>query len=78
MEKIDMPPISIKKIVFWIVIIILLSQIDHIIAFVLGIYRIFHFCFGPLRNCPVEAKYVVALLFLALVWITIYKLLFRR
>jgi len=84
-----MPPISLKRIFFAIVIIILLSKLDRVIAFVSGIYRIsiafisgiywmFYFSFEPLRKCSVEAKYVVALLFLALIYITVYKILQKK
>ena len=84
-----MPPISLKKIFIVILVVILLSQIKPIIefiliacrmlvVFVLAVFRVFWVCFTPLRNSPIEGQYVVALLFLALVWITIYKLFRRR
>ena len=73
-----MPPISIRKIITVIVIIILLSRIEFIIAFISSIYWAFYFSFKPLRNCPVEAKYVVVLLFFALIWVTIFKLFYRK
>ena len=84
-----MPPISLRKIVFWIMVIIMLSQLDHIIAFILsicrilnlfisGVFWIFYNSFEPLRKCSDGAKYVVALLFLALVWATIFKIFSRK
>jgi len=73
-----MPHISLRKIVFWVVVIVLLSRIEHIIAFISSIYWVFYFSFEPLRNCSTESKYVVVLLFFSLIWITVFKLFYRK
>jgi len=73
-----MPPISLKKVIVAILIIILLSRLDRIIALIVRIYEAFYDSFEPLRNCPPEGKYIAALVFLALVYITIFKLLQNR
>ena len=73
-----MPPISLKKVIVAILIIILLSRLDRIIALMVRIYEAFYDSFEPLRNCPPGWKYVVALTFLALIYVTIFKLLQNR
>ena len=73
-----MPPISMKRVVIAIIIIVLLAKLDRVIALFNSIYETFYNAFEPLRNSPPLGKYIVALLFLLLLYITIFKLLLRR
>ena len=73
-----MPPISFKKILIAILAIVILSQFDHILAFARSVYQQIYIAFEPLRNCGPGAKYIVTLLFLALIYITVFKLLQNR
>jgi hypothetical protein len=73
-----MPPISIKRVVIATIIIVLLAKLDRVIAFFNSIYEAFYNAFEPLRNSPPLGKYIAALMFLLLLYITIFKLLQRR
>jgi len=73
-----MPPISMKKVFIAIIIIILLAKLDRVIALFNSIYIVFYNSFEPLRNSPPLAKYIAALAFLLLLYVTIIKLLQRR
>jgi hypothetical protein len=73
-----MPPISMKRVVIAIIIIVLLANLDRVIALFNSIYEAFYNAFEPLRNSPPFGKYIVALLFLLLLYVTIFKLLQRR
>jgi len=73
-----MPQISLKKVLLLILIIILLSKLKVIITGLKVFFGTFYDAFEPLRNSPPFGKYVVALIFLALIYITIYKLLQRK
>lgn len=73
-----MPPISIKKVLTAILIIWLLSQVDHIFNFARSACQEIYIAFEPLRNCSEEAKYVVTLAFLVMIYITVFELLKHR
>ena len=73
-----MPPISFKKLVIVILIVIALSKIDRILAFASGIYQFFYNSFEGLRNSPVPGRLAVATLILALLYISIYKLVYEK
>jgi len=73
-----MPPISMKKVFIAIIIIVLLAKLDRIIVLFNCIYAAFYNAFEPLRNSPPLAKYIAALAFLLLLYVTMFKLLQRR
>lgn len=70
-----MPTISIKKIILWIVIITVLVKWDEIMAVILSIFFVFYRAFEPLRESPPLARYTAALAVLALLYISVFKLL---
>ena len=70
-----MPRISIKKILILLVVIITLSQLHKIAAVSKDIFGTFYDCFEPLRDSPPLGKYIVAIVFLSLLYITIIKIL---
>ena len=70
-----MPPISMKKVLIAILIIILLSRLDRVIAFAKRAYVTVYESFEPLRNCSAEARYIVLIAFLALIYISVFRLL---
>lgn len=73
-----MPQISLKKLLLLLFIIILLSKLKLIIALFANIFTGFYDSFEPLRDSPPLGKYIAALLLLALLYITIFKLLLNR
>ena len=73
-----MPQISMKKVLIAILIIILLSRLDKVFAFASGLYQAIVDSFEPLRRCSAEMKYLVLIAFFALLYITIFKLLYKR
>jgi hypothetical protein len=73
-----MPPISWKKVLIAILVIVALSRLNQIINFTASIYQAFYDSFEPLRNSPPLAKYIAALMVLFLLYITIFKLLQNR
>jgi len=73
-----MPPISMKKVLIAILIIVLLSRLDRIFALFSGFYQAIYDSFEPLRNSSIESRYIAALAFLALIWVTVYLLLQNR
>ena len=73
-----MSPISIKKVLTAIFVIILLSRLDLVLGLIAGIFKAFYDAFEPLRNSPPLAKYTAALMVLALLYITMFKLLQKR
>jgi hypothetical protein len=73
-----MPPISMKKVLIVILIVIGLSRLDRVIAFASKIYQFFYDSFEPLQTCPRNARLTLVLLALALLYITVFKLLYRK
>lgn len=73
-----MRPVSSRKILILLLIIVALAQWDRISAAALSIYRYFFDAFEPLRNCPAEGRFGVALAILGLLCIVILRLLFDR
>jgi len=73
-----MQEISIKKILIAVLIVIALSQIRKIAAFLKAVYQTFYDVFEPVRGWSPEWKYVNALMFLALIYVTIFKLILNR
>jgi len=73
-----MPPISFKKLIIAILIVIALSRIDRIVAFASEIYQFFYDSFEGLRTSPARGRLAVATLILALLYISIYRLLYEK
>jgi hypothetical protein len=73
-----MPPINWKRVIIVILAIIALSRIDRLIHLARVIVRAFWDAMEPLRDSPVEGQYVVGLAFLALIYVTLFKLLQGR
>jgi len=73
-----MPPISMKKIFIAILIIVLLSRLDRVLAFLSRIYEFFHESLDAAGNFSKGEKYVLCLLLLALLYISIYKLMYEK
>ena len=67
-----------KKVIMWILIILMFFQLDKILASIYLIYKAIYDSFEPLRNGPENARFVTTLLILALLYITIFKLLQNR
>ena len=70
-----MPPISMKKVIIFILLIVMLSKLDRIIVLSHGIYEYIYDSFEPLRGGPMTGRYVGVLMLLALAYVTIVKLL---
>ena len=73
-----MPQISMKKLAVVILIVILLAHLDVVVELGHDVFRTFSDSFEPLQLCSVESKYVVMLLFLALLYISIFKYLYYK
>ena len=73
-----MPPISLKKTIIVILIVVMLSRLDHVIAFISSIYQAFYDSFEPLRNSSPEGRYLVTLAFLSLCFVVIWHLFLRK
>ena len=73
-----MPPISFKKIALVLLAVIALSRLDKISATLSAIYEFFCDSLAPFHNSPAEGRFVVALAILALVYVTLFKLLHDR
>jgi len=73
-----MQPISFKKLVIAILIVIAMSKIDRISAFASAVYQFFYDSFEGLRTSPARGRLAVATLILALLYISIYKLLYEK
>ena len=71
-----MPPISIKKVITVIAIVVFLSQVRWFIWLARETWLVCCDYLGPLQNSPV--RYPLALLFLTLFWIAVFKILLRR
>ena len=69
-------PISPKKVLFAILIVVALSQYGPIRASLIAIYSVIADALKPLGRSPENAKLAVACLFLALIWITAFRLLY--
>jgi len=73
-----MPPISLKKIAVVVLVIVALSRLDKVIALAFSTWQAVCDSFEPLRNSPPVARQIIVVLLLALVYITIFKLLIRK
>ncbi|MFC1604958.1 hypothetical protein ACFL5F_08025 [Planctomycetota bacterium] len=73
-----MPPISMKKIGIGILIILALSRLDCITNAIHQIYELFADWLSPLQNTPPPGRVALAALILALIYITIFKIVQER
>jgi hypothetical protein len=73
-----MQEISIKKILIFLAIIITLSQLHKILAFMRAVHQFVWDGLEPARHFSTGEKYLVILGLLALVYITIFRLLLNR
>ena len=73
-----MPPISMKKIFIAILIIFALSRLDRIIHLAHQIYTFFCDWLAPLNDTPPPGRVALAALLLALLYISVYKLLYEK
>jgi hypothetical protein len=63
-----MPPLSARKILFWIVLLCALSYGGQIGQYIYDSLE-------PLRACSREERYVLTLVFLALLYVSIYRII---
>jgi hypothetical protein len=70
-----MPVISIKKVLIFIGLIILLIHLKKFKNLIVNLWQIIYDNFEPLRRCSLEWRYVVTLMFLALLYITVFKII---
>jgi len=73
----DMPPVSMKKIFIAILIVLVLAKLDRIIEMCQHIYQFFYDWISPQSFHP-TGKVAIATLILALLYISIYKILYDR
>ena len=78
MEVTKMSSISMKKVLIAVVLILALSRLDHILVLMMRVWYIFYDSFEPLRHSPVEVRFMAALSFLVILWVTAYMLLRKR
>jgi hypothetical protein len=70
-----MPPISLKKVLIALLIIVLLSRLGYILNYLQHISQL---ALEPLGNLSTEGRYVVVLLLLGLAYIAIIRRRNRR
>jgi H+/Cl- antiporter ClcA len=74
-----MSPISMKKVLIAILIVIGLSRVDVIVGFIHHIYEGIYDSLAPvMRNFSTGERYVLVLMLGALLYISFYKLLYER
>jgi len=73
-----MPKISFKQILIAFVIIFLLSRAGKIMNYFADMHYDPILTLEPLRNCSPEARYIVTLLFMALCFVIVWKLLLNK
>jgi hypothetical protein len=73
-----MRPISSKKILIGLLVLIALSRWDKVSAFASSVYEFFYDALAPVRHGSADGRFLVALALLALLFITIFKLLYNR
>jgi len=72
-----MRPLSSKKLLLLIVMVVAIWRWDKIFAVVVAICEYFRTALAPFHDMPPRGKFVVALLIIALVFITVFKLLYK-
>lgn len=70
-----MPPISLKKVVVVIAIVVLLSRLDRVLALLSRTYLAIYNSLEPLRNSPTDGKFLVTLGLFALAFVVIWSFL---
>jgi uncharacterized protein YggT (Ycf19 family) len=78
MENTPMQPISSKKLIIIVLIMIVLSRLDTVTAVLSNVYGFFSRALQPFHDMPPRGQFVDALLILLLLYITIFKLLYDR
>ncbi len=73
-----MRPISSKKILIILLVLSTMVLWDKVMAMGSATCRYFSDALEPLRDSPPQGRLVVAMLILALLYITIFKLLYNR
>jgi hypothetical protein len=74
-----MPPISMKKVLIAILIVIGLSRIDVLVGFIYRIYEGIYDSLAPvMRNFSTGQRYILVLLLGSLCYISLYKLLYEK
>jgi uncharacterized protein YggT (Ycf19 family) len=73
-----MRPISTKKVLLILLGLLVLSRWDQVLAIASGVYRFIADALEPLRTSPPPGRLAVASCILALIYITIFKLLYDR
>lgn len=73
-----MPPISWKKVLIVIGIVVVLAKFETIKSLLSHLGAMIYSSMDPLWQRPAEEKYVVAMLFYALIFIVVYKLIMKR
>ena len=73
-----MPPLSLKKILAAVAAIVVLAYNRRIIDCLKSIWDWFVTGLEPLRNSPAEARFVLTLLLMALLFITLYRFFMNR
>ena len=73
-----MKPISSKKVLIIVALLFALASWDKIAALISAIYQFFFNAFEPLRNCPPEGQFGVALAILGFLCVVGLRLLFDR
>jgi len=73
-----MPPISMKKVLVAILIIVALSRLDRIANWIHQVYGFFFEWLSPLQSTPPPGRVALATVILALIYISIYKIIYQR
>jgi hypothetical protein len=73
-----MPPISMKKVLIAILIVLALSRLDRLVHLIHQVYGFFCDWLSPLQSTPPPGRVAVAASILALIYISIYKIIYQR
>jgi len=73
-----MQPISMKKVFIAILIVLVLSRLDRIIELIRHISQFIYDSLSPLRSTPPPGRVGLVALLLALIFISIYKIIHDR
>ena len=69
-----MPPISFQKIAIGVLIVLVLSQLDKVLAAVSSVYAWAYDSFAPFRRMSVNQRYALLLLLFVLFYVTAFQL----
>ena len=73
-----MRPISSKKILIILLVLLTMSRWDVVSSIASNAYQFFSAALQPFHDMPPQGQFVVAILICALLYITIFKLLHDR